>query len=79
MVMNSKRQPIRWVHNPFTFEHQGVKVSCDKDGKVTLEKEDIDGGVEGIDVPASVIIKTYKDLRFSRRAVPFVRENPKIE
>ena len=58
----------RYIHSPFTVDHQGIKVSVAEDGKVTLTKEVIGTSeFDEIIVPASIIFKLAKMLTATRK------------
>lgn len=74
----------RYVHQPFTFEHNGVSVSITEHGKVILTKvksisgEDVE--LESLEVSASLIFKTEQFLKATRQIKYLtVSEAPKAE
>lgn len=59
----------RFVHSPFTVEHDGYKVSCDKDGKVTIDNKELNASSEfdEITIPASLVFKLANMLDATRK------------
>ena len=75
--MNSDNKMRRYVHAPFTFEHDGVKAECDKDGKIIISKVSTEDGEEVEDIintTAAFAIKLVNMLRASRKTV-YVERN----
>lgn len=59
-----------YTHSPFSMEHNEFKISCTKDGKVTLEKKSVENGEEVVDsiedIPALLFIRVTKMLESTR-------------
>jgi len=73
MVINRDREergrPI-YSHSPFSMEHNEFKITCSKDGKLSLEKNSTEGGEEVNDIieeiPALLFIRVTKMLEATR-------------
>ena len=66
------RKYRHYIHSPFTIEHQGVRVSCSEDGKLTLSKETTEEGevvYDEINCSASLINRISRMLLASRKVV----------
>lgn len=70
--MEPTSEPRRFrhfVHTPFTFEHQGVQVSCDEHGTLTLRKDnpEQEDAYDEIECQASLINMINKFLFSSKK------------
>jgi len=68
MVINRDREDKgrpTYTHSPFSMEHNEFKITCSKDGKLTLERtgDEIDL-IE--DIPALLFIRVTKMLEATR-------------
>lgn len=68
---NSSSKP-RYSHSPFTLEHNGVTVECDKDGKIRLTQNNIDDDdgqpvTDEITTSAALFNRVMLMLRGSRK------------
>ena len=55
-----------YVHNPFSFEYNGVKVECDSSGKIKLTQEHGDETFDEVNTSAGLIRRIYFHLKDGR-------------
>ena len=59
-----------YTHSPFSMEHNEFKITCSKEGKLTLERKTTEGGEEINDViediPALLFIRVTKMIEATR-------------
>lgn len=67
----------RWIHSPFTGEHNDIKFEVDKDGRIKLHKELPNEEYDEIEVSASLIFKLAEMLRATRSVKYIKTDNSK--
>lgn len=68
-------QHIHYKHSPFTLEHDGVSVTCDENGHITLKKDNPEDPEAYDEIQCTAaLIRLINDMLFRTRKKKFASE-----